>query len=524
MASDQQRGNQPSQSSLPGCDNLEQARSHEQVGWTTVGTPRLKYIDRRQQLLRPVQVDKLVAEDHAVRAIWELVGRLDLSAYYEPIRAVEGVAGRSATDPRLLISLWIYAYSTGVNSARQISRLCEYDPGYQWLTGLGTVNYHSLADFRVKYAEALQKLFVEVLGVLSAEGLVVLERVMHDGTKIKACASSDTFRRERRVAEHLELAHQQVRLMTEADEEEISSRVAQARRRAARERQERLELAMAELEMIRATKDSAQDKEEARVSMSDPEARIMKQADGGYVPSYNVQISTDAHSKIIVGVSVSQSGSDQGQLPAAVDRVEENAGKKPDRMVVDGGYVTRDTIMEMSQEQVVLIGPVPQSEAQCAENMKRRGVAAGFHPEDFRYDQSTDSYQCPGEKTLKHHRTRARKGYTQHLYAARKQDCQGCPLKVHCCPKNTHRKISRAVEGTEMASFRDRMETAESKAIYRQRGPVAEFSNAWIKSKLGLRQFRLRGLYQVGQEALWACLTYNVQQWIRLCWRVQEVG
>jgi hypothetical protein len=312
--------------------------------------------------------------------------------------------------------------------------------------------------------------------------------------------------------------------MTEADEEEISSRVAQARRRAAREQQERLELAMQELEKIRATKDSIKDKEAARVSMSDPEARIMKQADGGYVPSYNVQISTDAQAKIIVGVSVSQSGSDQGQLPAAVDRVQENADQRPDRMVVDGGYVTRETILEMSQRQVELVGPVPQSEAQCAENMKRRGVAVGFHPGDFRYDQPTDSYQCPGEKTLKHYGTRARKGYTQHLYAARKQDCQGCPLKVHCCPKNTHRKISRAVEGEEMAAFRDRMETAESKAIYRQRGPVAEFPNAWIKSKLGLRQFRLRGLYKVGQEALWACLTYNVQQWIRLCWRVEPVS
>jgi transposase len=518
------KGNELKNGQLPGCSLSDDDGSSSEPTKKCAGTVRLKFIDRKQHLLRAVQVDQLVGTEHAVRAIWELVGQMDLSSFYEPIRAVEGVAGRSATDPQLLISLWIYAYSTGVNSARGISRLCEYEPAYQWLTGLGRVNHHSLADFRVQHGEALQKLFVEVLGVLSAEGLVTLERVMHDGTKIKACASGDTFRREGRVAAHLELAREQVRLMSETDEEEFASRELQGRRRAAREQQERLELALAELEKIRATKDSAKDKAEARVSMSDPEARIMKQPDGGYAPSYNVQISTDAQAKIIVGVAVSQSGSDQGQLPAAVDQVQGNMGRKPEQMVVDGGYVTRETILEMSRKQVELMGPTPQSQAQCTENMKRRGVAVGFHPEDFQYNQPTDSYQCPGERTLKHYGARARQGYTQHLYTARKQDCQGCPMKAQCCPKNTHREISRAVEGTEMVAFRARMETAEGQAIYRERGPVAEFPNAWIKSKLGLRQFRLRGLYKVGQEALWACLTYNVQQWIRLCWRVEPVS
>jgi transposase len=127
---------------------------------------RLKPINRRQMMLRPVEVEKLVAEDHEVRAIWEFVGRLDLREYYEEIEAVEGEAGRSATDPRLLISLWIYSYSKGVSAGREIGRLCEYDPGYQWLTGLEPINYHTLTDFRVKHKDALDALFIEVLGLL----------------------------------------------------------------------------------------------------------------------------------------------------------------------------------------------------------------------------------------------------------------------------------------------------------------------------------------------------------------------
>jgi transposase len=149
-----------------------------------------------------MNVERLVAEDHEVRAVWEFVGRMDLSGYDEEMDAVEGEAGRCALDPRLMISLWIYAYSKGVSSAREISRLCESDSAYQWLTGIEPINYHTLSDFRVDHKEALDELFTEILGLLSAEGLISLERVMHDGTKVKACASADTFRREERVRAH----------------------------------------------------------------------------------------------------------------------------------------------------------------------------------------------------------------------------------------------------------------------------------------------------------------------------------
>jgi len=194
---------------------------------------RFKLINRQQMMLRPIEVDRLVPEDHEVRAIWEFVGRLDLSWYYEAIEVVEGEAGRPALNPHLMISLWIYAYSKGAGSAREISRLCEYDPAYQWLTGLEGVNHHSLSDFRVRHKEALDELFTQVLGLLSAEGLVTLERVMHDGTKVKAYASADTFRREQRVRAHLEVARQQVERMGDPrTAEEVSPRVAKARERA----------------------------------------------------------------------------------------------------------------------------------------------------------------------------------------------------------------------------------------------------------------------------------------------------
>ena len=160
--------------------------------------------------------------DHAVRAIWDLVGRLDLSRFYGEIEAVEGEAGRPAMDPHLMISLWIYGYSQGVSSAREISRLCGYHPGYQWLTAMEPVNYHTLSDFRVRHQEGLRELFVQVLAVLSSEGLVTLQRVMHDGTKVKAWATGKSFRRKKRIEAHLRLARAQVKALEEVPEPRIS--------------------------------------------------------------------------------------------------------------------------------------------------------------------------------------------------------------------------------------------------------------------------------------------------------------
>ena len=485
---------------------------------------RLKRINREQMVLRPMDVERLVPEDHEVRAIWEFIGRMDLSGYYEEIEVVEGEAGRSATDPQLLISLWIYGYSKGVSAAREIARLCEYDPVYQWLTGLEPVNYHTLSDFRVDHKEALDELFTGVLGLLSAEGLISLERVMHDGSKVKACASGDTFRREGRIRAHLELAREQVEQMGDPrTAEEVSPRVAKARQRAVREKKERLEIALEEMEKIRATKSSKAEKQDVRVSMTDPEARIMKQSDGGFAPSYNVQITTDAKEKVIVGVGASQCGSDYGELVPAMEKVGENMGRNPGQAVVDGGFISRQNILAMEEKKIDFIGPMGDGAEQSVGQLNRRGVEEAFRPEAFCYDEGNNTYTCPAGKVLRSDGKEEQPGRINYLYRAQGADCQACAFRAKCCPQSgtRGRRIRRAVDDPVVVAHMEKMQTEEAKEIYRRRGEVAEFPNAWIKEKIGLRQFRLRGLIKVGMELLWACLAYNIQQWIRLCWRPQ---
>jgi transposase len=479
-------------------------------------------IDREQLCWRPIDIERLIAADHPARAVWEFIGRLDLSPYQQDARAVEGKAGRPGWEPRLLVSLWVYAYSKGVGSARAIEELCEWEPAYQWLTGSRGINAHTLSDFRVKHDTALNGLFVQTLGLLSAEGLITLERVMQDGTKIRAKAAADSFRRQERVEQALKEAKAQVAAVEALSEEEGSRRSAKARQRAARERQERLEQALKEFEQL---EKEDKDKEQRRVSTSDPEARVMKQPGGGYAPSYNVQIDTDAKNGVVVAVGVVQAGNDFEQLEPGVDRVEHNLKETPTAVVTDGGYVSKDTIVAMKERAIDYIAPCVDEAGKGQSSYDNRGVSVEYQSSRFIYDAQSNSYLCPQGKPLSYEGKEQRHLQVSYRYRAKRSDCQGCPMKSQCCPGNrvVGRSVHRSEELAEVAEFRHKMQSEGARAIYKTRAQVAETPNLWIKEKFKLRQFSVRGLAKVGMEALWACLTYNIRVWMRLCWRKAAV-
>jgi transposase len=257
-----------------------------------------------------VLFEELIPAGHKARAIWDLVGRMDLSRFTESLRTTAGCAGRPAWDPRLMLSLWIYAYSEGISSAREIERLMEWEPGMQWLGGRQAVNHHSLSDSRIEHRAALDELFAQLLALLARAGLVDLKQVMHDGTKIRAVAGADTFRREKTLRERLEEARQAVAQFGDPRAEApAKDRQSAARERAARERKQRMEAALEELMALPAEK-KEEEKAAVRVSMTEPEARIMQHGDGAMAASYNAQIATEASHKIIVGAHLSQCSSD----------------------------------------------------------------------------------------------------------------------------------------------------------------------------------------------------------------------
>jgi transposase len=494
------------------------------AGVVRTAKPKLKAIDREQGLLRPVIVDELVAEDHKVRAIWDLTGELDLSGFYRKIRSKEGKAGSPAWDPRLLLSVWLYAYSEQVTSAREVARLMEYEPGLMWLSGLGEVNYHKLSEFRAEYPEELRRLMAELLGALSQEGIVKLECVAHDGTKIQAQAGSDTFRRGATLEKEIAKAQRMVEELDRQPETGPAEnpRREAARQRAARERSERMKQAAEQLEKIRAGKDREKERKEARVSLSEPEARIMKHGnDGGMAPSYNVQISVDAKEKIIVGIELTQSSSDSGSLQPAMEQVKEAMGRYPDKVVADGGFTNQASITEMNQSPMDFYGSLAEPEVRQAASMKAAGIDPAFRPNAFQVQAESKTLQCPAGKILEYVRQSKKGDTTYWQYQAEGKDCSGCDYQKQCCrrPEQGRLVSIRMTENVGVAAFREKMKSEAAQDIYKKRGPVAEFPNAWIKDKLGIRKFRLRGMAKATTEAMWGAFTYNVQQWIRLSWR-----
>jgi transposase len=478
---------------------------------------RLKAIDRIQSFWGPIDIEKLIEEDHSARGIWAMVNQLDLTRLEAKIKAVQGRAGQSRLDPRLLMALWIYGYSEGISSARELSRMCGYEPGCQWLTAMQPVNYHTLSDFRVEHKAELDEIFVQVLGLLSAEGFIEMKRITQDGTKVRAYAGTNSFRREERIRQHLQLARQQVESMNAPESEELTKREIQARKRATAEKKQRLEEALRQLNQMQLQR-AKSEKAQLRVSETDPEARVMKQADGGFAPSYNMQISTDAANAIIVGVDVTQSGNDCDQLVPAIERVEANMGQTPEQVLTDGGYTMKNSNIEaMAERGIDFVGPVPESNN--AASLRQRGIQPEFYPDKFRYDVATDTFSCPAERSLKRIRVEQREGRVEYTYRAADSDCRACPFQDQCCPKYSPRRIVRKEDSPAVQAFRAKMQTEPAKQLYRTRAQVAEFPHAWIKEKLGLRRFRLRGCKKVRTEAVWACLTYNVQQWLRLLWR-----
>jgi transposase len=500
----------------------------EQKEARPTGRPKLKTVNRQQTMMATIEIEELIPLDHKARAIWEVVGSQDLSRFHEPLRTIQGCAGRPAWDPHLLVSVWIYAYSEGISSAREIERLMEWERGLQWLGGLEKVNCHTLSDFRVEHKEALDELFAGLLVALEKAGLVSLEQVMHDGTKIRAQAGSDSLRREKTTRQRLAEVRQALKAMGDPRAEPpMKDRKQGARERAVRERAERLEAALKELEALQAEKKTEEEKAAVRVSLSEPEARLMKHGDNAIAPSYNAQITTEATNKIIVGAHLSQCSSDAQSLLPALEEVDANLAGKPGQVVVDGGFTNRENIIQCAAQQIDLVGSLPDSKERSAAAMKALGIDPRFAPSEFRLLEEGKRLECPAGRPLQRLRQNRKRGDLYQQYQAIGADCVVCQHQRQCCPQKPERGriVSiRLEEQADVSAFRKKMEAAEYRAIYRKRGEVAEFPNAWIKEKLALRKFRVRGLVKAGSELLWACLTYNIMQWVRLIWRKEATA
>lgn len=338
---------------------------------TSRGAPRMREPKRDQIELRAVDIDSLIGVDHPVRVIWAYAEGIDLTELEDRIKAREHTAGHPPISPRLLVALWLYAASQGVGTARALERLCNSDDVYRWLCGGVSVNYHGLADFRVDCADLLDRLLAEHLAALTNAGVIDLDALAQDGVRIRANAGAASFRREATLDQHLATAQavvEELKHEVHADPEASNRRIEAAKERAARERTERIEAAKQAAGEIERQREQREEKrgngkppKEPRASTTDPDARVMKMADGGFRPAYNVQVASAAGEQIVVAIEVRNTGSDRGLMRPMLERLRAGTGQLPERFLADGGFGSAKDIEWAHAEGVEVFCPPTQS-------------------------------------------------------------------------------------------------------------------------------------------------------------------
>ena len=317
--------------------------------------PRLRVPEHAHTILAPVALDKLLEPEHQARLVWQFVGSLDLSALLAHVHATTHRPGRNPTDPRLLVGLWLLATLDGIGSARELERLCREHLAYLGLCGGVTLNYHTLSNFRVDHEDLLDQLLTDAVTVLVQQGLVSLTRIAQDGMRGRASAGADSFHRQPTLEECRQQAEQHLTALKQQHEQDpaaVSRRQKAARERAVRERPARVQEALRQLPQVQASREAFKKGTgaQARTSTTDPDARTMKMPDGGFRPASNVQFATDTQSKVIVGVTATNQGSDKGQLLPMVEQIEARYDQSSEEVLADGDFAKLEDIETLYQE------------------------------------------------------------------------------------------------------------------------------------------------------------------------------
>jgi len=346
-----------------------------------------RHYDPHQQFLVPPSLDDWLAEDHIARFVADLVEEvLDLEPFFASYKEVRGYP---PYDPRLMLKILLYGYTTGTRSSRAIEKACSDNVAFRWLAGNQVPDFRSIARFRRRHLVALRALFRTSLLLCQQAGMVRLGRVALDGTKVRANASrrkamsyryltekekvlaaevddllhdaetidareDKAFGKDRRDDLPDELRRKEHRLevmrRAKADLEERARSDAAEKARKAGEKQG-LDQDLIE-EHAAAAASHATPKPTAQVSFTDPDARIMKTADGGFQYCYNAQAVVDEAHQVVVATTLKNRSADCPELPEMLDQVAENTGTFPTTLLADAGYFSEDNVVATTTREV----------------------------------------------------------------------------------------------------------------------------------------------------------------------------
>ena len=500
------------------------------AGWAR--TPE----DRNQMVLFPEKLDDIIPPDATVRVFDEILSVLDFSEFE---KKYDLTRGQPPIHPRVLASVILYGLLQRIRSTRRLEEALIVRNDFRWLAQGFSLDHSTLAVFRVHHTAAIQDLFVQVVRVARNLGLVQLQCLAFDGTRIQAdnrrggTRTPEELRQE--MAELQQLFEQQELAIQQADDQEkkLLGAESTAMPKELTDRKTRLEQIAATLQDLEQQRAQGGQVPQ-RIPNTDLDARIMKNKEGGFAPNYTPTATVDVASGVIVDVEVVNNAAEDHVLLASVDNVTSTFGVRPEAVLMDGLNATGFNLAGLEERGITAYSPLPAADypeqnpalrddltqpvaAELIDQLPTQKMQGQqqFKRAAFVYDAEQDAYFCPAGQKLEHHhaaREPRRQGtVVRERYVSRAVDCAACPLKQRCLQGQAQtRSVSHDQHEGQRRKLAARMKTQAGKQKYAQRRHAGETPFAWIKQRFHFRRFLVRGLARVKNEWRWAATSFNL--------------
>ena len=497
---------------------------------------------RDQILLFRETLGDRIATDHSVRLMAEILDELDWSSWEQHYVLV---AGQPPIHPKIMAGAILYGLTHGIRSSRRLEWACGHAVDFMWLVEGRTIDHSTFCGFRTRFKKELKDLFHQIGRVAMGMGLLSLNQLALDGTRVKANSSRSATASAATLARRLAVLDEQIdRMMAEADEadarekdlfgDSVSVTTLPQELRDVKRRQAHLRQALQAAERADALHPNR--RHASKVPVADPESAIMPNKEGGYAPNYNPVAAVDGASGMIVDADVLNEMTEGETVIPTVERVEAAFGQKPGQFLADSTFATGSNLTALAAREIEPVMPVGQTvlpedhpvrredpsvpvpEADWAK-LPRRAQTGQLDRAAFVYDAAKDCYYCPQGRSLAfvQIKTKERGTSESSLYRVyRCSSCSDCGLAKDCLVKGSARRtVSHDQHEEVRAAAAARMNTPQGRAAYARRAHLAETPNAVIKQVMGLRQFLHRGLEKVRMEWLWACTAFNIRKLVK---------
>jgi transposase len=457
---------------------------------------------RNQVVLFPEVIDDYIEETNTVRAVAAFVEYLSFQELAF-VRAEPAETGRPGYDPRMLLGIYIWGHLNGVRSSRRLERECGRNVELMWLTGKLFPDFKTIANFRKNNGSALKQVLVEFRVWCDGEGLYGKELAAVDGSKFKAVNSMGQNYTKERLRKLIQREEEKVEKylqdLAENDEQEGE---AEEQKLSAEELKKKIEALKERLKTHKQLQEKLAASGESQISLTDPEARLMRMSKGTDV-CYNLQTAVDSQHKLIVAVAVTNACADQGQLAQIAKAAKTALGVTELTVVGDGGYFEGNTLKECEEAGITTYVPVEEKDGATA-----KGI---FPRSQFQYDEQNDSYTCPAGaelKVLNQYARKRKKGTDIKIYGT--SACSTCALRQQCTTSQRGRKIERWIHQGVIDRQVER--NRQQPTIMRQRGSLIEHVFGTMKRAMGHTYFLTKGKEKVSTEASLMALSYNFKR------------